>query len=259
MATNAQSNLELHVSDAEFRAWGVKIAAGIAATGATKVTQTGQIDWTTVTRSGSADNKRGFEVYKLTGHDGLPDIFIRIDYGNNGQTAGGCGFSIWYTVGYSVNGSGVIGGNNSGEVQCKNAGGIAYDASAGWTLDQYCSGDGADRLTVVTAHAAGESNQNRGALFQVERLRDATGLVSDGVYVYGAHYIGGVGTRGRAVIVPQVGSVPSNNNTQEPALLPVARSDGRRCAHPGLKRRLHAPSARPRPPVHLVAAGLSLG
>src|SRR3954454_12687471 len=75
-------NLPAFISDdATFRTWGSGVAAQIAAMGLVQTSDTGQINWTTVTRL-AINTSAGYEVWRF--NDALQStkpVFIRLDYG----------------------------------------------------------------------------------------------------------------------------------------------------------------------------------
>lgn len=98
----------LHSTDsAGFRAWGSTVSAQIGAM-LTRVTQTGDIDWATVTAPSGSGVYAGSEVFRF--NDPLQathPLFIKFEYGNGSYyTAAG----LRVTVGKSVDGAGAIGG-----------------------------------------------------------------------------------------------------------------------------------------------------
>ena len=69
-------------TDASFRAWGLGISTALKSL-FTFVTQTGEINWSTVTTPSFGGDIRGFEIYRL--NDSLQSttpIFIKIQYGS---------------------------------------------------------------------------------------------------------------------------------------------------------------------------------
>lgn len=90
-----------------FRAWGSAVSTALGQM-LTRVTQTGEINWTTVNAPASGSTFQGFEVYRL--NDSLQStapLFFKFEYGSGGSTATP---AIRLTIGKSVDGSGVIGG-----------------------------------------------------------------------------------------------------------------------------------------------------
>lgn len=65
-----------HTSDADFREWGQNLSQALADVGLVKTSDTGQIDWTTVTRLGS-NTTAGYEIWRY------PDssLYMRWEFG----------------------------------------------------------------------------------------------------------------------------------------------------------------------------------
>ena len=85
MAITTWSEIVDHTSDAGFRAWGKNVSDNLSTTSSllTKTSDTGQIDWVTVTRP-SIFADAGFEMYELT--DALAataPVFFKITYGTS--------------------------------------------------------------------------------------------------------------------------------------------------------------------------------
>lgn len=111
MATSSSVvDVSSFTTDAKFRTWGSAVSAAIVASGLTVTADTGQINWTTVTRPTGATTKAGYEIYRF--NDTLQStypIFIRIDYGS-GANASGQNPDTWLTVGTGSDGAGNITG-----------------------------------------------------------------------------------------------------------------------------------------------------
>jgi len=110
MATNNYSTVIEHSSDATFRAWGSALSAALAAVGLTQTSDTGQIDWATVTRPGT-NTAAGYEIWRFNDTlQATAPIFIKIEYGT-----GSLAFApqAWLTVGTGSDGSGTITGQSS--------------------------------------------------------------------------------------------------------------------------------------------------
>jgi hypothetical protein len=108
MATSAWTTGALHDSDANFRIWGKELSDKLQAmSGLTKTADTGQIDWTTVTRPGVSTDA-GYEVYYLNDslHATAP-IYIKFYYGTHGGTTQP---RIKVEVGTGTNGAGTLTG-----------------------------------------------------------------------------------------------------------------------------------------------------
>lgn len=115
MSTNNYSTVLEHSNNATFRAWGSALAAALAAVGLTQTADTGQINWTTVTRPG-ANTAAGYEIWRFNDTlQATAPIFIKIEYGTGNSTTSP---GIWITVGTGSNGSGTITGQSSTRTQC---------------------------------------------------------------------------------------------------------------------------------------------
>lgn len=115
MSTQFYNTVFDHSSDAAFRAWGLAFstalqAAGTASTCLTVTTDTGQINWTTVTRPGT-NTAGGYEIYKFTDTNaGASPLYIKLEYGTGSGTTIP---QIWATIGTGSNGSGTLTGSTS--------------------------------------------------------------------------------------------------------------------------------------------------
>lgn len=102
---NLSSMVILHNSDAAFRSWGQTIANAIVAAGLVKTTDTGQIDWGTVTKP-IANTAGGYEIYRFD--DALQatrPIFIKFEFGTGGSVNNP---QMWVTAGTATDGAGNI-------------------------------------------------------------------------------------------------------------------------------------------------------
>lgn len=88
-----------------FRAWGSAVSTALGQM-LTRVTQTGEINWATVSAPASGSTFQGFEVYRL--NDALQataPLFFKFEYGSGGSSTT---IAIRLTIGKGVNGSGTI-------------------------------------------------------------------------------------------------------------------------------------------------------
>lgn len=107
MTTQSWSARVRHDSDATFREWGSDFAAKLAAVGLVQTSDTGQINWVTVTRPGINTNA-GYEIWRFNDtQQGTAPIYLRIDYGTG---SGATSPRMLFTVGTGSNGSGTITG-----------------------------------------------------------------------------------------------------------------------------------------------------
>ena len=97
-----------HSSDAGFRVWGSEFHASLVSIGLTLTSDTGQINWTTVTRP-ALSTSGGYEVWQF--NDTLQSttpIFIKLEYGTGPTLA--TYPAIWITIGQGTNGAGTLTG-----------------------------------------------------------------------------------------------------------------------------------------------------
>lgn len=108
MATDTRNLPAFCNTDAEFRTWGSGVAAALQACGLVKTSDTGQIDWATVTRPAGTTTAAGYEIYRF--NDALQatkPVVIKVEYGNANSVGAP---SLWITVGSTTNGAGTITG-----------------------------------------------------------------------------------------------------------------------------------------------------
>jgi hypothetical protein len=92
------------IDDASFRAWGSDLSSRLASIGLIKTSDTGQINWTTVTRP-AAGNFAGYEIWRFADST----IFMRWEYGS-GSGSNQSTPAIRIAVGQGSNGSGTLTG-----------------------------------------------------------------------------------------------------------------------------------------------------
>lgn len=126
MATSSTTPNWSHTSDATFRTWGSAFAAALLAVGLTKTSDTGQIDWVTVTRPVSVGDA-GYEIWRFndSAQSSAP-IYMKIRYGTHTTTSSG---RVQIDIGQGSDGA----GNLTGVVQTsafspQNSSGVATTA-----------------------------------------------------------------------------------------------------------------------------------
>lgn len=94
---------------AKLRAWGAAVAAAFDAVGFTRTTDTGQIDWTTITLPGTG-TPIGYEVRKFTDPiQTTKPIIVRVNYARSSLAGGDtAGISQSLVVGVASDGAGII-------------------------------------------------------------------------------------------------------------------------------------------------------
>lgn len=136
VTTNSWMSACTNASDAEFRKWGKGISDALAALGFVKTSDTGQVNWATVTVPASGVYTP-YEIWRF--NDALQatkPIYFKIEYGSSGASKPG----LRITVGSGSNGSGTINGN----VYCTQTtlGGSASMDTSSTEFASYASGDG---------------------------------------------------------------------------------------------------------------------
>lgn len=109
-ASSTVVDMTSFTTDAKFRTWGSAVSAAILASGLTQTADTGQINWSTVSKPGATNTKAGYEIWRF--NDTLQStkpIYMRLDYGSS-NVASGNSPSTWLTVGTGTDGAGTITG-----------------------------------------------------------------------------------------------------------------------------------------------------
>ena len=123
MATSSFSTRVRHDSDAAFREWGLELSDALTAVGAPKTADTGQIDWSTVTRAG-LNSEAGYEIrYLNDGLHGTTPIYFRLGFGTGGATDR---LRIELQVGEGSNGSGSLTGLSTANLNVTTSSGVSY-------------------------------------------------------------------------------------------------------------------------------------
>lgn len=204
MATDVRALPANMANDAEFRTWGSGIAAQILAMGLVQTADTGQINWTTVTRP-TAGNMAGYEIWRFA--DSLQStvpVYLRIEYGRDGNQ--GPKISWQFTIGGS-NGAGTL----TGKVSSLRNGEANSTKGLGVTLNSYCSGS-TGRLVLATN--IDTASQSFGFFISVDRTRDASGAATaDGVVGFNSCLFDSVQT---TVISPNWDTVGEQSGSGSP-------------------------------------------
>lgn len=88
MTTSSTTTTLSHSNTTNFRIWGLEFSNMLTAAGFPKSADTGQINWATVTKSGTAGVYAGYEIRYLNDslHGTFP-IYLKIEYGNGASSA----------------------------------------------------------------------------------------------------------------------------------------------------------------------------
>ncbi len=119
--TTATTTLNAAISsDATFRTWGAGVKALFTAAGVVQTSDTGQINWASVTKAVAANTVQGYEVWRFNDTlQATAPVFIKVEYISSPNTSGNAQ-SLRLTVGTGSNGSGTITGVNTGTQLVRN-------------------------------------------------------------------------------------------------------------------------------------------
>lgn len=109
MTTSSNTTGLSHSNTTNFRIWGLELSNMLTAAGFPKSADTGQINWATVTKSGTAGVFSGYEIRYLNDslHGTFP-IYVKIEFGNSAGSA--TAPAIRVSVASSTNGAGTLTG-----------------------------------------------------------------------------------------------------------------------------------------------------
>lgn len=210
-------------TDAAFRAWGQMLAANLAATGLVKTSDTGQIDWTAVTRPTTATAVAGYEIYRFndTLQSTVP-IYVKVEYGT-GNSSTGQNAGLWITVGPATNGAGTIQEATSGMAATSTRRAVQGTASTilSNVVNSYSFGlsDGTGFWVMLMPSAAAGLG---GLFFFVERTRNFDGTANSDGYIFGqarSHGAVTVGSEQHAFAYNAVGTQPGSSGASGSAAL----------------------------------------
>lgn len=119
MAKQTFSITATSATDSDFRLWGSTLSGALSAL-LTKVTQSGEINWSTVLKPASSSASQGFEVFRFNDalHATYP-VYIKFEYGSGSSATVP---SLWMTIGKTIDGSGTVGAVLQSRVQVLQSG-----------------------------------------------------------------------------------------------------------------------------------------
>lgn len=226
MPVQTPSLLLKQTSDAEFRAWGKGISDALTAIGIPKTADTGQVDWTAVTKPAAINTAQGYEIRRFD--DALQataPIFFKLEFGSGSATTNP---AIWLTIGTATDGAGTLTGLLVARRQ------LLVVAAAGALTTRICG----DTNRVILAGNSDATGATTSFWFGIERTHDAAGADTDegllyfssfnavtnirvGAYLFGTGVIGEETTFG--ALLPSVGA---GANGSAVALYPIFVSKG---------------------------------
>jgi hypothetical protein len=168
MTTTMFSGTASHADDTTFRVNGKGVSDGLAAIGMVKTSDTGQINWASVTKPVAANGQAGYEIWRFNDTlQATAPLFVRIDYGVGSTVTF---ISHWITVGRGSNGAGAITGTIMASQQVAHTNGNA--SAYNWYLSS------ADGSTLVILAAPGTATAASRSAIVVERSRTAAGAAT---------------------------------------------------------------------------------
>jgi hypothetical protein len=153
-----------NVSDASFRLWINEIHNALLAFGWTQTADTGQINFSTVTRPTAINTYQGFAVYQMG--DSLQAtcaVFMRLDFGT-AATTDGPAIKVGLCIG-STNGSGTLTGNVATQYVSSN------NTATTTTYPCRCAGSSSS----FRCNFWGNERSNSGFIFAIERDLNTSG------------------------------------------------------------------------------------
>lgn len=121
-------------SNVTFETWVSSWNTAILSLGLVQTADTGQINFSTVVWPTVANTKAGFAIYAFNdSNQGSYPCYIRVDFGVGGSDSFP---ALWFTMGTSTNGAGVIGAITSPAVQFELSGSANYNSAVSGTTSR---------------------------------------------------------------------------------------------------------------------------
>lgn len=169
MATDSWTTTMLHTSDSEFRDWGLELSTRLGTIGLTQTSDTGQIDWGTVTRPGT-NTDAGYEIWRFNDTlQATAPIFIKLFYGTGGTANGP---RLQFQIGTGSNGAGTLTGTTTSTINC-TANNSAAPTGTPPYFSTLCYTEG--HLGLVFKHNAGISTGRAKMSLLITRTVDENG------------------------------------------------------------------------------------
>lgn len=175
MGTKSWANFWDMTTDAGFRAIGSLINSNLTAVNAsilTVTTDTGQINWTTVTKPVATNTVAGYEIWKFNDSQGT--LYFKIEYGTASSAT--AQFSLWITIGTGSNGSGTITGIIGTRRQVSCAQNIQSTIT---NYTSHCCVVNGSFWLLLGEGTSTSTNSSCQAAFQFNRTGDSTGAVDN--------------------------------------------------------------------------------
>jgi hypothetical protein len=170
-------------SDAIFRTWGSAVSALIQAAGLTKTSDTGQVNWTTVTRA-AGGTASGYEMYRFPDADPLQasrPVFIKIEYGIYQSNSSWP--ELWVSVGNATNGAGTLVAHADFPDFTVSRQSSTTSEWLASSTPTFCEAAYLDGEFLLVLHPVNSTN-NHGMWWWISRTRDVDGVaVGDGLAI----------------------------------------------------------------------------
>jgi hypothetical protein len=170
--------------DASFRSLGKAISDALTAVGMVQTSDTGQINWTTITKPTTSSTIAGYEVWRFADSSNQTScpVFLKIQYGTGSSSTS---FGLTITLCHATDGAGTVNGEAITYTSITNTVGTTTDRNMCFVS----SDSGASRLAVMLFVGGSYTNSASGSdlmVFTIDRLRDADGTAN----ATGTHFIG---------------------------------------------------------------------
>lgn len=169
---------------AALKAWGAAVSALFSGAGLVATSDTGQVNWTTVTPTynvtNSTDALVGYEIWKF--NDSLQatkPIVLRVEYRDGFFSSGSVNYAyLNIAIGTTTDGAGNLTGTFTGQNVRLSPSGTTSPYSASQL--HWSSGDGSYFNLAVAPQATGAVAANLGVgTFWIDRTRDASGAITN--------------------------------------------------------------------------------
>lgn len=205
--------------DAEFRVLGKSISDALAAVGLVRCTDTGQLDWDTVTKPATTNTQTAYEIWRFADSEYQTEcpVFLKIAYGTGTSTNA---FGISVTVCRGTDGAGNVVGDYITYVNITSTSSGTYDRNQNFIS----SDNGISRLSLMLFVGGSYTTSTSGSDLQVitiDRLRDADGNPT----AEGVHFISVRPNNWNQSVLPVYGAkFPNTPLTRPMCLMPPSCS-----------------------------------
>lgn len=179
MTTATSTAVISHAGTTQFRAWGSELSGQLTTIGFIKSSDTGQINWTTVTRP-AVGVAGGYEIRYMNDsmHSTAP-IYVKLEYGTDAANAAYP--AMWITIGTGSNGSGTITGIVVAREQFQG-GASALDSTVLAKVSYACMSNGCVWFAFKTKVRV--SSTFPAFCMAIERTKDNSGTSTGDGFVY---------------------------------------------------------------------------